>query len=1167
MVANSVYFEIGIKDNASKRLANVQAGMEAMGKAGKRGAGIADRATEKLNAELERTKDKVKEVGGVFRSIGQVKGIFGGLQGGLTGTFQKIALAGEVIEGVTQITGVVKQGFDVVLGGAIDLEAQLAEVRTLLPDIADEDFADLRQGVFDLSNSIGSAADETVPALYQAISAGVPTDNVFDFLETATKAAEGGLTEVETSVDALSSVVNAYGPATMSAKQASDALFTSVRLGKTTFGELAASISTVAPIASAAGLNFNEASAAFTTLTTAGVSTAESMTQTRELIKSLVAPTKIAKKVMDEYGITIDQNRLKNEGLAPILAEIFERTGGNVGEMSRMLGSTNALQAALVLGKDGAAKFNEILAEMQDAVGATDAAFDEMNKTVDDAWGDTMNIVNNLIDEIAIETLPLLNAAIGYFADIVSEKVVPFVRDQFKPALQDIIKSIRDNWHHVNNAFKVLGLVVQVALAPIKAMISDFRDLDKTGKIVVGAIAGITVGLLVLPGLFAAVAGAASAMWVAIGGPIGVTIAAFAAIGYAIYHFRREIAHHMLNAAKSVVIFFSKPVLAVLEYLAEKFAKWMDALPFGVGKGFATKIRETVQGFHGGVDEIVATLDEWQDENQRAMTDITSKHREATVVVHETADDMAASFGSVAGAASSAATDVQGAAGDMALAAIDAERDIYGGMSKAEQHIKNLRAEAQKKIEGDPFSDLNDALGLVGQNAAKAQAEVIAVGAATQIAELLAQGNLGDVMGFIEGIQTQAIQSIQALRSSTGGVQSWVDHILAEGGFGKASKSGDGGGGGGSSSSSSSCGSTSSSVGGEDETVTVDLSPEAESLFDAWSGKNELQRWESHLIGIYDELHEDVQANISLADFIQQATAEEEMDRLRLHEGVKTGFEYLDATTNSVIDQLTTDSDKRDAHDADEEAYWEKSLAEAKATRAAIAASLRSQAQLKGKLMRQAAEQGADPEQVGLAFTRAFAEADLRQAQKSGDKDAIAAAKAKYEQARIAYVEYQNRKKAEREQQRRAGLTTQQRVGEDLSSRDGFKYSSDHGGQVEYEADGVRYRSDPINAYIRSVAGITDLNSREAIAIRRQINQQGGIPDMAKGGLVMPRPGGTLLRAGEAGKPEAIIPLDRMGKGATINIYLQGDIYGIDDIDARITETANIAFARGALNA
>ena len=46
------------------------------------------------------------------------------------------------------------------------------------------------------------------------------------------------------------------------------------------------------------------------------------------------------------------------------------------------------------------------------------------------------------------------------------------------------------------------------------------------------------------------------------------------------------------------------------------------------------------------------------------------------------------------------------------------------------------------------------------------------------------------------------------------------------------------------------------------------------------------------------------------------------------------------------------------------------------------------------------------------------------------------------------------------------------------------------------------------------------------------------IPRLADGGIVMPKPGGVLANIAEAGKPEAVIPLDRLGKmgGNTINI-------------------------------
>jgi len=60
-------------------------------------------------------------------------------------------------------------------------------------------------------------------------------------------------------------------------------------------------------------------------------------------------------------------------------------------------------------------------------------------------------------------------------------------------------------------------------------------------------------------------------------------------------------------------------------------------------------------------------------------------------------------------------------------------------------------------------------------------------------------------------------------------------------------------------------------------------------------------------------------------------------------------------------------------------------------------------------------------------------------------------------------------------------------------------------------------------------------------ALKDPVGGADGNPDtpwpMAKGGVVMPRPGGTLARIGEAGRPEAVIPLDRFG-GLGGNTYV-----------------------------
>lgn len=57
---------------------------------------------------------------------------------------------------------------------------------------------------------------------------------------------------------------------------------------------------------------------------------------------------------------------------------------------------------------------------------------------------------------------------------------------------------------------------------------------------------------------------------------------------------------------------------------------------------------------------------------------------------------------------------------------------------------------------------------------------------------------------------------------------------------------------------------------------------------------------------------------------------------------------------------------------------------------------------------------------------------------------------------------------------------------------------------------------------------------------------------MAKGGVVLPRPGGTIARIGEAGRPEAVIPLDKFGA-------LGGNTYVININKANVTGNEIVA--------
>ena len=133
------------------------------------------------------------------------------------------------------------------------------EVATLAPEV-EANIGALKKGVLGLSTELGTNAVESTKALYQAISAGVPAGSAIDFLKTASKAAIGGVTDTETAVDGLTTVMNAFKAQNIDAEKAADIMFATVKAGKTDFAQLSSSLFNVAPLAAAANVKFEDVS-------------------------------------------------------------------------------------------------------------------------------------------------------------------------------------------------------------------------------------------------------------------------------------------------------------------------------------------------------------------------------------------------------------------------------------------------------------------------------------------------------------------------------------------------------------------------------------------------------------------------------------------------------------------------------------------------------------------------------------------------------------------------------------------------------------------------------------------------------------------------------------------------------------------------------------------
>lgn len=275
-------------------------------------------------------------------------------------------------------------------------ETSLAKVSTIA-DTSAVSMQDLSAGVLNLSNATGEDAAGLNEAVYQALSAGADTAGVVDLVGTAVKAAKGGYTDTTTAIDGLTSTLNAYGMETKDAEGLANQFLITQNKGKTTFGELASSIGTVAPTANAAGVGVDQLLAGVASLTANGIGTSEAMTGMKSALSNVIKPSTEASKMAQSLGLEFNTAALQSKGLVGFLDDVKTATGGDTDKMAKLFGSVEALNTVLTLTSDqGSQLMNDTLSEMETNTTALDDAYNTMADTAQNSVAKGVNSFKNL---------------------------------------------------------------------------------------------------------------------------------------------------------------------------------------------------------------------------------------------------------------------------------------------------------------------------------------------------------------------------------------------------------------------------------------------------------------------------------------------------------------------------------------------------------------------------------------------------------------------------------------------------------------------------------------------------------------------------------------------------------------------------------------------------
>lgn len=319
-------------------------------------------------------------------------------------------------------------------------EKQMSNVGTLLEGDVQGKLAELSKSIISISNATGAGTGDLTDGLYQVISAFGDTADSAKILETATKAATAGGATTTDAINLLSAVTKGYGDTSAEAQQkVADWAFQTVKLGQTSFPELAASMGKVIPLASTLAVKQEDLFGVMATLTGVTGNTAEVSTQLKATMQGFLSPSSNMQKSLQKLGYANGQALLESKGLQGALTALQESVGGDQLAFAKLFSSVEAQTAVLALAGEQADNFASKTAQMYDASGAAATAFATATDNAESKMQRAKTAVTNLGLVLGNTFLPYVTTAADKLAGVV-QKVADFA--QANPQLVQTVMKV-----------------------------------------------------------------------------------------------------------------------------------------------------------------------------------------------------------------------------------------------------------------------------------------------------------------------------------------------------------------------------------------------------------------------------------------------------------------------------------------------------------------------------------------------------------------------------------------------------------------------------------------------------------------------------------------------------------------------------------------------------
>lgn|GEM_PF-499574 len=426
----------------------------------------------KVQSSMNKSFSKVqKNMKNIRKSAGYTEGTFDKLGRSLRNAF---AAAGIYFSARTIVTALNDS-----TQAAMEFEDQMADVGTLLDGEVNQKIAKYGKQVKQTAIDTGISTEQLNSGLYETISALGDGADTYEIFRKAAENARGGNADVQNVVKFLSTTMKGYGDVSAeTAEKVSDLGFQTVKLGQTTFPELAQNMGDVVPLAGSMGAEMESVFGAMATLTGVTGDTAKVSTQLRGVFSALTKPTSRMKEVINGLGYESGAAMVKAKGFQGTLDLLKKVTGGSTEELGKMFGRVEALNAVIALTGTQSENFTKKTEAMYNAVGASNEAFKEKVKTskaLRERFGQLINILRiNLGNKV----LPYINQGLEYILENYKE-----MGAQARAAMQPVVKTynfIKNNW----SAIEPIVVGITSAMIAYKTTQIALTAAQKAGMIV-----------------------------------------------------------------------------------------------------------------------------------------------------------------------------------------------------------------------------------------------------------------------------------------------------------------------------------------------------------------------------------------------------------------------------------------------------------------------------------------------------------------------------------------------------------------------------------------------------------------------------------------------------------------------------------------------------------